>query len=82
MELRKVCNHPFLITGVEQALTKNLNNEEVMQKLISVCGKLELLDKLLTKLKAEGHRVLIFSQMARMLDLLVSIFRFKTINKI
>jgi hypothetical protein len=33
-------------------------------------GKLVLLDKLLPKLQSEGHRVLIFSQMVRMLDLL------------
>ena len=35
-----------------------------------MCGKLRLLDKLLTKLSAQGHRVLIFSQMTRMLDIL------------
>ena len=33
-------------------------------------GKMVLLDKLLPKLKREGHKVLIFSQMVRMLDLL------------
>lgn len=29
-----------------------------------------LLDKLLTRLKAAGHRVLVFSQMTRMMDIL------------
>ncbi|CAI5467351.1 unnamed protein product [Closterium sp. Yama58-4] len=33
-------------------------------------GKTTLLDKLLTRLKETGHRVLIFSQMVRMLDIL------------
>jgi len=33
-------------------------------------GKLILLDKLLLRLKEAGHRVLIFSQMVRMLDIL------------
>lgn len=33
-------------------------------------GKMVLLDKLLVKLKADGHRVLIFSQMVRMLDIM------------
>lgn len=33
-------------------------------------GKLVLLDKLLNKLQARGSRVLIFSQMTRMLDIL------------
>uniref|UniRef100_A0A4Y0BL68 Helicase domino n=1 Tax=Anopheles funestus TaxID=62324 RepID=A0A4Y0BL68_ANOFN len=34
------------------------------------CGKLQTLDRLLKKLKSEGHRVLIFTQMTRMLDVL------------
>ena len=33
-------------------------------------GKLILLDKLLLRLRESGHRVLIFSQMVRMLDIL------------
>ena len=33
------------------------------------CGKLQTLDKLLWKLKAGGHRCLIFTQMSRMLDI-------------
>jgi len=33
-------------------------------------GKMVLLDKLLTKLKDDGHRVLIFSQMVRLLDII------------
>ena len=38
--------------------------------LIKACGKLELLQKMLTKLKVTGHRVLIFSQMSKMIDIL------------
>lgn len=34
------------------------------------CGKLQTLDKLLRNLKTEGHRVLIFTQMTKMLDVL------------
>lgn len=33
-------------------------------------AKLTLLDKLLARLKADGHRVLLYSQMTRMLDIL------------
>lgn len=40
------------------------------ESLISDAGKLSVLDTLLAKLKAEGHRVLIYSQMTRMIDLL------------
>ena len=41
-----------------------------MQKMIFSCGKLVLVDKLLPKLKSQGRRVLIFSQMVRVLDIL------------
>jgi len=41
-----------------------------MQLLVKSSGKLILLDKLLLRLKEAGHRVLIFSQMVRMLDIL------------
>lgn len=42
----------------------------MFQQLIKGSGKLLLLDKLLIRLKETGHRVLIFSQMVRMLDIL------------
>lgn len=40
------------------------------ETLVTDSGKLQVLDQLLRKLKAEGHRVLIYSQMTRMIDLL------------
>ncbi|XP_055384468.1 chromatin-remodeling ATPase INO80 [Condylostylus longicornis] len=40
------------------------------QTLISDAGKLSVLDSLLTRLKSQGHRVLIYSQMTKMIDLL------------
>lgn len=40
------------------------------QSLVSDAGKLYVLDTLLQRLKSEGHRVLIYSQMTRMIDLL------------
>merc|ERR1712228_979932 len=44
--------------------------EERLEKLLRGSGKLLLLDKLLVRLQETGHRVLIFSQMVRMLDVL------------
>jgi hypothetical protein len=44
--------------------------DEVFNLLVGASGKLQLLQKLLPKLKEEGHRVLLFSQMTRMLDIL------------
>ena len=40
------------------------------RKLLESSGKLQLLDKMMVKLKEQGHRVLIYSQFQRMLDLL------------
>ncbi|XP_078045773.1 domino helicase isoform X2 [Augochlora pura] len=40
------------------------------------CGKLQSLDRLLRKLKSDNHRVLIFTQMTRMLDVLEAFLNF------
>ena len=47
------------------------------QSLIRGSGKLFLLDKLLDRLHSSGHRVLIFSQMVRMLDILAEYMQLK-----
>ena len=48
-----------------------------LQTLIRGSGKLYLLDKLLVRLYETGHRVLIFSQMVRMLDVLADYMRLR-----
>uniref|UniRef100_A0A4W5RJS6 Chromodomain helicase DNA binding protein 8 n=1 Tax=Hucho hucho TaxID=62062 RepID=A0A4W5RJS6_9TELE len=77
MELRKCCNHPYLITGAEDSIVAELREvydpmvpDFHLQALVRSAGKLVLLDKLLPRLKAGGHKVLIFSQMVRCLDIL------------
>eukprot|EP01029_Cantina_marsupialis_P031516 TRINITY_DN912_c1_g1_i2.p1 TRINITY_DN912_c1_g1~~TRINITY_DN912_c1_g1_i2.p1 ORF type:complete len:1876 (-),score=622.51 TRINITY_DN912_c1_g1_i2:229-5856(-) len=71
MELRKCCNHPFLIRGVEdRELANDFSQNNRVLKLLRCSGKMVLLDKLLPKLRAEGHKVLIFSQFVRMLNLI------------
>jgi SNF2 family DNA or RNA helicase len=57
MQLRKVCNHPYLFDGAEPGPPFVDGDHIVFNS-----GKMVLLDKLLPKLKAGGHRVLIFSQ--------------------
>ncbi|KAH6812952.1 P-loop containing nucleoside triphosphate hydrolases superfamily protein [Perilla frutescens var. frutescens] len=41
-----------------------------LPNLVRLCGKLEMLDRLLPKLKATDHRVLLFSTMTRLLDVM------------
>lgn len=65
MQLRKCCNHPYLFQGAEPG-PPYINGEH----LINNSGKMILLDRLLARLKEMGSRVLIFSQMTRVLDIL------------
>ena len=65
MQLRKCCNHPYLFEGVEDRSLDPLG-----EHWIDNCGKLSMVDKLLKKLKERGSRVLIFTQMTRILDIL------------
>lgn len=69
MELRKCCNHPFLIRGLEQRELPKSGLTRT-QLIVRCAGKLALLNKLLPKLRREGHKVLIFSQFNIMLDVL------------
>ncbi|XP_023582679.1 chromodomain-helicase-DNA-binding protein 9 isoform X5 [Trichechus manatus latirostris] len=77
MELRKCCNHPYLIKGAEEKILGEFRDtynpaasDFHLQAMIQSAGKLVLIDKLLPKMKAGGHKVLIFSQMVRCLDIL------------
>uniref|UniRef100_A0AAQ4QGG2 Chromodomain helicase DNA binding protein 7 n=1 Tax=Gasterosteus aculeatus aculeatus TaxID=481459 RepID=A0AAQ4QGG2_GASAC len=79
MELRKCCNHPYLINGAEEKIAEDFRESHggradmpdmALQAMVQAAGKLVLIDKLLPKLKAGGHRVLVFSQMVRCLDIL------------
>lgn len=71
MQLRKCCNHPFLLNGIEEEIRKQ-EAEKISEGdfLVKASGKLVLLDKLLPRLKEGGHRVLVFSQFKIMLDIL------------
>ncbi|CAC5377006.1 HELLS [Mytilus coruscus] len=66
MQLRKCCNHPYLL---EYPLTAD-EQFKIDEDLVSSCGKMVLLDRMLNHLKKAGHKVLIFSQMTKMLDIL------------
>lgn len=98
MELRKCCNHPFLLDGVEAREIEKRHEElteagefankmpdeqhEILNEYgyVLSSGKMVLLDKLLPKLRAEGHKVLIFSQFVKMLDLISDYCEFRNFN--
>lgn len=71
MELKKASNHPFMFPNAEERFLDGRDSrEDQLKALITTSGKMMLLDQLLTKMKKDGHRVLIFSQMVKMLDIL------------
>lgn len=65
MQLRKCCNHPYLFDGAEPGPPYTTD-----EHLVNNAAKMVMLDKLLKRMKAQGSRVLIFSQMSRVLDIL------------
>lgn len=65
MQLRKCCNHPYLFDGAEPGPPYTTD-----EHLVYNSGKMIILDKMLKKFRASGSRVLIFSQMSRLLDIL------------
>ncbi|KAF7724583.1 hypothetical protein EC973_000891 [Apophysomyces ossiformis] len=67
MQLRKICNHPFVFEEVERAINPYKLSNELLYR---TSGKFELLDRILPKLKATNHRVLIFFQMTQIMDIM------------
>lgn len=63
MQLRKCCNHPYLFVLGDYNMWRK-------EEIIRASGKFELLDRLLPKLHRAGHRILLFSQMTRLMDIL------------
>ncbi|CAN1308957.1 ATP-dependent helicase BRM [Linum perenne] len=62
MELRKTCNHPLLNYPYFNDISKDF--------LVRSCGKFWILDRILMKLHRTDHRVLLFSTMTKLLDMM------------
>ncbi|WFC93451.1 RSC chromatin remodeling complex ATPase component [Malassezia brasiliensis] len=77
MQLRKICNHPYAFEQVEATINPSKENGP---DLYRVAGKFELLDRILPKLFATGHRVLIFFQMTAIMDIMEDFLRFRGIK--
>jgi ATP-dependent DNA helicase len=76
MNLRKVCNHPFLFGNILEREEENeesaeiFNSQELADQLVAASGKFRVLDRMLPALYQDKHKVLIFSQMTEILNLL------------
>jgi superfamily II DNA/RNA helicase len=73
MQLRKVCNHPYLFLERHPDLLGTLDPVEIVR----TSGKFDLLDRVLPKLRDSNHRVLMFSQMTGVLDIMVDFLEYK-----
>ena len=69
MQLRKACNHPFLFPG---AVPVPIVTDE---RIRTASAKMQVLDRLLTRLREGGHRSLLYSQFTQVLDLLEDYLR-------
>lgn len=70
MQLRKVCNHPYLFLNYFE---RDYYSDEIWR----MSGKFELLDRIIPKLIKFRHRILIFSQMTQVMDILQLFFNYK-----
>ncbi|KAJ4485467.1 SNF2-family ATP dependent chromatin remodeling factor snf21 [Lentinula aciculospora] len=73
MQLRKICQHPFLFESVEDKVNPSGMIDE---RIVRTSGKIELLNRILPKFFATGHRVLIFFQMTKVMDIMADFLRF------
>ncbi|KAF9066567.1 SNF2 family N-terminal domain-containing protein [Rhodocollybia butyracea] len=73
MQLRKICQHPFLFESVEDKVNPSGMIDE---RIVRTSGKLELLNRVLPKFFATGHRVLIFFQMTKVMDIMADFLRY------
>ncbi|KAJ1661086.1 ATP-dependent DNA helicase Snf21 [Dispira simplex] len=74
MQLRKLCNHPFVFEEVEQSVNPTRTNNDTLYR---VAGKFELLDRILPKLFGTGHRVLIFFQMTQVITIMEDFLQYR-----
>lgn len=76
MQLRKLCNHPFVFDEVENQMNPNSQSNDLLWR---TSGKFELLDRILPKYQATGHRVLMFFQMTAIMDIMEDFLRLRGI---
>ncbi|XP_064170613.1 transcription activator BRG1-like isoform X1 [Anguilla rostrata] len=80
MQLRKICNHPYMFQHIEESFSEHLGfTNGIVQgpDLYRASGKFELLDRILPKLRATNHKVLLFCQMTSLMTIMEDYFAFR-----
>lgn len=76
MQLRKLCNHPFVFEEIENQMNPDKETNDLLWR---TSGKFELLDRVLPKFQATGHRVLMFFQMTAIMNIMEDFLRLRGI---
>ena len=81
IQLRKCCNHPFLLTGIKENLLEGaITNKDYFEKIENCSGKMIFLDKMIVKFQKENKKILIFSQFTEMLKIIEEYLSYKGIH--
>ncbi|KAL8922872.1 MAG: hypothetical protein Q9172_003378 [Xanthocarpia lactea] len=74
MQMRKLCNHPFVFEEVENQMNPDKLTNDLLWR---TAGKFELLDRVLPKFQVSGHRVLMFFQMTQIMNIMEDFLRLR-----
>uniref|UniRef100_A0AAX7V9W9 SWI/SNF related, matrix associated, actin dependent regulator of chromatin, subfamily a, member 2 n=2 Tax=Pseudocrenilabrinae TaxID=318546 RepID=A0AAX7V9W9_ASTCA len=80
MQLKKICNHPYMFQHIEESFAEHLGYPNGIisgPDLYRASGKFELLDRILPKLQATNHRVLLFCQMTTLMTIMEDYFGYR-----
>ena len=77
MQLRKLCNHPYVFEEVEDQMNPHRITDDSIWR---TAGKFELLDRVLPKFRATGHRVLMFFQMTQIMNIMEDFLRLRGLS--
>ncbi|KAM4577577.1 putative global transcription activator SNF2L2 isoform 2-T4 [Odontesthes bonariensis] len=80
MQLKKICNHPYMFPHIEESFAEHLGYPNGIingHELYRASGKFELLDRILPKLHATNHRVLLFCQMTSLMTIMEDYFGYR-----
>ncbi|KAG5278840.1 hypothetical protein AALO_G00103300 [Alosa alosa] len=80
VQLRKICNHPYMFQQIEESFSEHLGFSGGFVQgpdLYRASGKFELLDRILPKLRATNHKVLLFCQMTSLMNIMEDYFAYR-----
>ena len=77
MQLRKLCNHPFVFDEVEDQMNPGRGTNDLLWR---TAGKFELLDRIMPKFQATNHRMLIFFQMTAIMNIMEDFLRLRGVK--